>query len=98
MQILKGEVVINLSPAQRKLLREPELVSVVANMTVGPDSGSRPRIPVANILKIVEQLEHLKSELSNSPRYARRRPAQVITQIILKLTGARDAHKRAYPS
>jgi hypothetical protein len=96
MRILADAVIINFSPSQRRLLRDPKHDRYIRGM-VFEEGSSRPRIPVDEVSGLIARLTQLQGEIVADREYARRRPQQVIEQIILKLNDAREAHSRNYP-
>jgi hypothetical protein len=96
MQVLPNAIIINLSPSQRELVRNPKHSKYVQGLALDENS-SRPRIAVAEIPRIIEQFRQLQSVISDDPEYAKRQPREVVEQIVLKITDALAAQRRAYP-
>ena len=96
MQVLPDAVIINISPSQKRVLCDPNHSQYTLGMVMDEHSR-RPRIPVAEIPNLIERLRKLQSAVSNNPEYSKRRPRQVLAQVILKLEDAKAAQQRAYP-
>lgn len=93
MQVLPDSVIINVSPSQRKLLREPEYAPNVAGLISDLEKGGRGRISIADIETLLASLRKLRGTVSNT---SNRQPAEVVDQLILKVEEAASAHIRAY--
>jgi hypothetical protein len=72
-------------------------MGILSGMVEGRGSWGRPCINVAEIPIVIDRLEKLKVSLPLDPDFVTRNPGQVLDQIILKLTEARDAQARTYP-
>jgi len=96
MQVLPDAIIINASPSQREILRNPKYSGFVQGMTLA-EKSSRPRIPVANIEGIIRRLRELQPVIADDPDYSDRRPKEVIDRIILRIEDAAKAQRRAYP-
>ena len=97
MRIFSDAVYINISPSQKRLLCDPANAEYVRGpLTMG--DGRRPRIPISEIDGLVAKLRELRDIIEANPDYSRRRPRQVIDQVILKLKIAQTAQLRTYPT
>jgi hypothetical protein len=97
MQVLPDIVIINASPSQKELLRNPKHRQYIKGMIIDLDNWNRPRIPVAEIPDLIERLRELQSVISDDPEYSDRQPKDVIERIILNIEDAAAAQLRAYP-
>ena len=96
MLILPDAVYINISPSQKRLLCDPANAKYARGpLTMG--DGRRPRIRISDIDDLVAKLRELRDIIEANPEYSRRRPRQVIDQVILKLKIAQTAQLRTYP-
>jgi hypothetical protein len=96
MQVLPDAVIINLSPSQREMVRNPKHGEYMRGMALKPDL-SRPRILIADIADLVARLRELQTVISEDPEYSGRRPREVLDQIILKIEDAAASQRRTYP-
>jgi hypothetical protein len=96
MQVLPNAVIINLSPSQRELVRNPKHEKYVQGFVL-EERSSRPCIAVAEIPATIKQLRELQLLISKDPEYAKRRPREVIQRIILRIEDAASAQRRAFP-
>jgi hypothetical protein len=97
MQVLPNAVIINLSPSQRELVRNPKHEKYVQGFVL-EEHSSRPWIAVADIPATIKRLRDLQSLISEDPEYAKRRPREVIERIILRIEDAASAQRRTYPA
>jgi hypothetical protein len=97
MQVLPDAVILNLSRAQREMIRNPKHSDYMAGMEL-PDGHRRLRVNVADIPAMVQRLRALRAVIADDSEYAKRHPHQVIDRIILKLEDGAAAQGRAYPA
>jgi hypothetical protein len=98
MEILKDAVIINLSPPQRQIVRDPAFASCFIGISLDAHGSRRPRIPVSEIAGLVSRLRELKTTVGSNPVYQQGDPEKVIDQIILKLEDAAAAQRRVHPA
>jgi hypothetical protein len=96
MQVLPDAVIINVSPSQKEILRNPKHRQYITGMVIDLDNWNRPRIPVNVIDGLVASLKELQGKIADDPEYAKRQPAKVIERIILRIEDAAAAQRRAY--
>jgi hypothetical protein len=96
MQVLPDAIIINASPSQRRMLRDPAYRQYTAGL-INPDGTSRPRIQITEIAEVVSRLAELKNIIVTDPAYSKRRPIDVIDRIILAIEDAAAVQKRTYP-
>lgn len=94
---LPDAVYINISPSQKRLLCDPANAEYALGLLTMGD-GRRPRIPISKIDELVAKLRELRDVIATNPEYSRRRPRQVIDQVILKLKIAQTAKRRTSPT
>jgi hypothetical protein len=93
MQVLPDAVIINLSPSQRKLLRDPRFAPSMSGLIQGHDTSGRGRISVADLGKLLSTLRELRAATPDDPD---RHTGEVLDQLVLKIDGAAEAQRRAY--
>jgi hypothetical protein len=96
MQVLPDAIVINASPSQRRILRDPAYTEFVSG-TVNPDGTLRPKIMMSEIDQVISRLQKLKTVIVADPAYAKRHPLAVIDRIILLIEDAAAMQRRTYP-
>jgi hypothetical protein len=96
MQVLKNAVIINASPSQRELLRDPKYRARIQGAMPDQGNWSRPHIPVSEIAGLIQRLQELKPVIMTDPDYSGRKPSEVIDRIILNIEDAAAAQRRAY--
>lgn len=94
MQVFPDAVIINTSPSQREILRNPKYSKYAIGMTI-PENSCRPHIPITEIAGVIKRLRDLQWVIANDPEYANRRPKEAIARIISKIE---DAAARATSS
>jgi hypothetical protein len=98
MQIFKDVVMINISPSQRRVFRDPKYTAYFKGISLDAHGSSRPRIPATEIEAFVAMMRRLKLVIVNDPEYQEQMPAGTIDQIILKAKEAAAAHRRLHPA
>jgi hypothetical protein len=96
MQVLPDAIIINASPSQRRILRDPAYSEFVSGMA-NPDGTLRPKIMISDIEQVMSRLQKLKTVIVADPAYAKRRPLAVIDRIILLIEDAATVQRRTYP-
>ena len=95
MQVLPAAIIINASPSQREILRNPKYGSYAQGITLS--EASKPRIPIHEIAKVIRRLRYLQKAIVADPDYEKRRPRDVIERIIVRIVFAAAAQLRAFP-
>src|SRR5580704_2450274 len=98
MQVLEDMVIINASPAQKEILRNPKYSDYFGGIILDLKKWNRPRIPVSKIRGLIKKLQELQTVISKDPAYENRHPVEIIDRIILNIEDAAAVQARTYPA
>jgi hypothetical protein len=98
MEVRSDLIIINASPSQKEILRNPKYSEYMEGMILNLEKWNRPRIPVSKIPAVIKRLRKLQKVIVTDPAYSERHPVDVIDRIILIIEDAEAVQARTYRS
>lgn len=93
MDIQRDYVRLNLSNAQRRIVRDPNYSPLIASASY---ENGRLRIQPSDFSSVENGLEQIERRIATDPKYQAGSPTDVVRRIKGRLLDAREAHIRAY--
>ncbi len=93
MDIQRDYVRLNLSNAQRRIVRDPNYSPLIASASY---ENGRLRIQVDDFSLVENGLQQIERRIETDPEYEAGSPTEVVRRIKKRLFDAREAHMRAY--